>query len=190
FRGKVLLIGRDKSAQAITMAKVAVRTVQRDMPETIQIVPDISQADALDTEWPKANVILMNPPFRSWERMSAREREWVREVTHGIGRPDLSVGFIEQAVRALHPFGAIATLVPAGVLASDRLSKWRDSLIQRAMPTLVAVLGEHGLFQHALVNVGILALQESPRVPLGPLKTLPVYVAWSSAETGAASKAI
>jgi predicted RNA methylase len=190
FRGTVRLIGRDKSVQAIRMAKVAVRTVQRDL-RTMQVLPDILQADAFDAAWPKADIVLMNPPFRSWERMSELERAWVQEVTdgNGRGRPDLSVGFIERAIRALHPSGVLATLVPAGVLASDSLSKWRDSLIQRGTPTLVAVLGEHGLFEHALVNVGVIALQNSAGADATPLKT-PLYVAWSSAEAGAASRVI
>src|ERR1017187_7591451 len=97
-------------------------------------------------EWPKADIILMNPPFRSWEQMNEREREWVHEVTKGVGRgrPDLSVGFVERAVGALQPGGVIATLVPAGVLASDSMGKWRETLLQRVTPNLVAVLGEHG----------------------------------------------
>jgi adenine-specific DNA-methyltransferase len=123
--------------------------------------------------------------------MNDRERDWVQQVSNGIGRgrPDLSVGFIERAIRALRPSGGLATLVPAGVLASDSLSTWRDGLTQRTTPTLVAVLGEHGLFQHALVNVGILALRNGAIAASAPSK-VPLYVAWSSAETGAASRAI
>lgn len=190
FRGIVRLIGRDKSLQAIRMAKVAVRTAQRDL-QAMRVIPDISQADAFDAEWPRAQICLMNPPFRSWERMNEHERDWVQEVTkgNGHGRPDLSVGFIERAIRALHPDGVLATLVPAGVLASDSLSKWRNELIHRGTPTLVAVLGEHGLFEHALVNVGILALQNGAQSDAAPSKA-PLYVAWSSAETGAASRVI
>jgi adenine-specific DNA-methyltransferase len=187
FTGTARLIGRDKSPQAIRMAKVAVRTVQRDLT-TMQIIPDISLADALESEWPRAHVCLMNPPFRSWERMSERERAWVQEVTPGNGRPDLSVGFIERGIRALHPGGILTTLVPAGVLASDSLSKWRDELANRANPTLVAVLGEHGLFEHALVNVGILLLH-TPQ-PDAEQSKAPLYLAWSSAESGAASRVI
>jgi len=190
FTGTVRLVGRDKSVQAIRMARVAIRTVQRDL-QGMQVLSDISQADAFDAaEWPKADVVLMNPPFRSWERMDEHEREWVHEVTDGVsrGRPDLSVGFIERAIRALNPAGVIATLLPAGVLASDSLSKWRNELIHRGTPTLVAVLGEHGLFEHALVNVGILALQSGAQSDTAPSK--PLYVAWSSAESGAASRVI
>lgn len=186
FHGNVRLIGRDKSIQAITMAKVAVRAVQLEIG-AMQITTDIVQADALDCAWPEADIVLMNPPFRSWERMNDREREWVHDVTKGAGRPDLSVGFIERGINALKgTAGVLATLLPAGVLASHTLSKWRDELLQRVTPNLVAVLGEHGLFHHALVNVGILGLQSGS----AGTSHNPVHVAWSSAESGAAAKLI
>jgi adenine-specific DNA-methyltransferase len=189
FQGTVRLIGRDRSPQVITMANVAVRTAQRDIT-TMRIFPDLSQADAFDAEWPKADIVLMNPPFRSWEQMSSRERDWVQEVTNRAGgRPDLSVGFVERAIEALRPSGVLATLVPAGVLASKGLANWRNEILERTTPSLIAVLGEHGLFQHALVNVGILAVRNKPTARL-VLEKRPLYVAWSSAESGAASRAI
>lgn len=186
FHGSVRLIGRDKSIQAITMAKVAIRAVQRDIG-AMQISTDVVQADALNSAWPEADVVLMNPPFRSWERMNASEREWVHDVTKGAGRPDLSVGFIQRGISALkRSTGVLATLLPAGVLASHTLSKWRDELLQRVTPNLIAVLGEHGLFHHALVNVGILGLQSGSAAATNS----PVRVAWSSAESGSAAKLI
>ncbi|MGD0157253.1 MAG: N-6 DNA methylase [Terracidiphilus sp.] len=187
FRGRVKVIGRDKSPQAIRMAKVAVRTAQRDLP--MDVIADIVQADALDSEWPKTDICLMNPPFRSWEGMSTHERGWVQEVSHATYRPDLSVGFIERAIRALEPGGRLATLVPAGVLASESLSSWRNQLTDQGAPTLVAVLGEHGLFEHALVNVGILAMESRVASNLAQSRTT-IRVAWSSAESGAASRVI
>ena len=190
FSGKVRLVGRDKSEQAITMANVAIHNARRDVPK-IEVEPDISQADAFDSTWPKAHIVLMNPPFRSWERMSGPEREWVLAVTDNIGRgrPDLSVGFVERALAALQPSGTLVTLIPAGVLASDSLSKWRERLLEKAFPNLIAVLGEHGLFQHALVNVGILGLRAA--ASSNNFKSWPsINVAWSSASSGAASRAI
>jgi adenine-specific DNA-methyltransferase len=91
-------------------------------------------------------------------------------------------------LRVLKPSGVLATLLPAGVLASDRLSKWRERLLERATPSLIAVLGEHGLFEHALVNVGILALEDNSSTSAGLIR--PLHVAWSSAESGAASRVI
>jgi adenine-specific DNA-methyltransferase len=191
FRGTVKIIGRDSSPQAITMAKVALRNVERDLDQ-ISVLIDVCEADAFETVWPEADVVLMNPPFRSWEKMEKREREWVSDVTGGAnrGRPDLSVGFAERAMRSLSSSGVLATMIPAGVLASDGMSGWRKSLAQRATPTLIAVLGEHGLFQHALVNVGMVCLDKEAATRQTGLLNEPLHMAWSSSKTGSASKAI
>src|SRR5260370_9077845 len=108
---------------------------------------DITLAGAFPESWPTADIVLMNPPFRSWEQMNTAERDWVRGSAQSLdrGRPDLSVGFIERGIRSLNPSGVIATLVPAGVLASDVLSEWREGLIERTTPRLVAAPGKHGL---------------------------------------------
>jgi SAM-dependent methyltransferase len=190
YRGTVRLIGRDISPEAVTMARVAIAATKRDLDQlTLDI--DIEQTNMLESAvWPASDVVLMNPPFRSWERMDDYERDWVKTTmgrTHH-GRPDLSVGFVEHAFRALKPEGVLATLVPAGILASEGLGRWRDTLVERSTPTLIAVLGEHGLFRHAFVNVGILVLnKESARTRKSPR---PLSIAWASPDVGAASEAI
>lgn len=191
YHGTVRLVGRDSSSQAITMATVAVRNVVSDL-SSFRVAEDIAVADALDSTWPEADVVLMNPPFRSWENMDKRERDWVRGWTGdvGRGRPDLSVGFVERALQSLTTTGVLATMVPAGLLASEGLGNWRKSMEDRAVPNLIAVLGEHGLFHHALVNVGIICLvKRSQDLDHAPTRQ-DVNVAWSSAEEGSASRAI
>lgn len=189
YQGKVHVIGRDISAEAVIMARVALATTSRELLG-IEVIANLQQADGLrDTPWPKADVVLMNPPFRSWEQMNAREREWVKNAMgeYGQGRPDLSVGFIEHALTALGSSGILATLLPAGVLASESLQKWRQKLLMHATPTVVAVLGEHGLFRHALVNIGVLVLQQGPQTQTASVNR-PLHIAWASVETGAASQ--
>jgi hypothetical protein len=190
YGGTVRVIGRDISPEAITMARVSVSTTKRDLIG-MRVIPDITRADAFQLEvWPQADVILMNPPFRSWEQMGAPEREWVRRALGGTsgGRPDLSVGFVERALSALNPSGVLATLLPAGVLSSEGLGAWRSSLLERITPRLIAVLGEHGLFRHATVNVGVLVLQRKPAEATSDHHL--IDVAWAAPEPGAASEAI
>jgi len=189
FSGSVRLVGRDDSPQAITMARVAVRSLACDLRGMV-VESDISLADARDSNWPKADVVLMNPPFRSWEEMDLPTKVWVRDVMGdvGRGRPDLSAAFIELASRAMRPSGVLAFLIPSGVLASEGLAGWRRRLAERAAPSLVAVLGEHGLFDRALVSVGVVALGGTGAPGWRDAGRL--LVAWSSAEPGSASKAI
>ena len=116
------------------MAQVAIRTAARGI-NRIRVVADLKQQDALSGEqWPAAQIVLMNPPFRSWEAMDDPARAWVRRVmeVRPRGRPDLSVGFVESAVQALDPGGVLATLVPVGVVASERLQSWREALLERS----------------------------------------------------------
>ena len=186
FGGAVRLVGRDISPEAVTMTRVAIATVQRDL-SSMTVSTDVCVGDALGADWPEADVILMNPPFRSWEQMTGDQREWVRSL---VGEPrsnraDLSIGFIERALQRLRPHGVLGTLLPAGVLASEGLRKWRARLLDRTTPRLVAVLGEHGLFRHALVNVGMLLLENQLPTPESRLD-----IAWASAESGAASHAM
>ncbi len=188
YRGRVRLVGRDISPAAVSMAKVAIAATSRDL-SNVEVVPDIQVADALAFgEWPTADVVLMNPPFRSWESMSAAEREWVRNVLpqRRGGRADLSVGFIARAIDSLSAGGSLATLVPAGVLSSEGLAPWRTALLERATPTLLAVLGEHGLFRHALVNVGVIALSKVAYRNEREMLTL----AWAAPDSGAAAGAM
>jgi adenine-specific DNA-methyltransferase len=186
YAGSIRLVGRDISEGALTMSRVAIRTVLRDLPHLDPVV-DLARADATELRaWPTADVVLMNPPFRSWESMSSEHRSWVQGLLGGraAGRPDLSVGFVTRALETLSPSGMLATLVPAGVLASDSLTGWRKELLSQATPTMLAVLGEHDLFRHALVNVGVLVVAKGQRAHQ------PLTVAWASSEQGAASGAL
>jgi adenine-specific DNA-methyltransferase len=189
YQGQVRLIGRDLSSGAVTMANVAVTTTVRDLG-ILNFEIDIKQVNMLEeTAWPTIDIALMNPPFRSWEHMADHERDWVKIAMHAPrGRPDLSVGFIEYALRAVRPGGVLATLLPAGVLASEGLTNWRNTLAERSTPTLIAVLGEHGLFRQAFVNVGILVLKKDSNHHKEIERRF--SVAWASPESGAASEAI
>ena len=184
YNGEVTLVGRDISPAAIVMARAAITGALRGI-HSFRVHVDIRPGDALDPiSWVPADIILMNPPFRSWEEMTPAERDWVRMIVGGPkkGRPDLCVGFIEKAIDCLKPGGVLATLLPAGVLSAQGLSGWRHRIAERAQPALVAVLGEYGLFKHALVNIGVLiARRDYTR------EREPIIVAWAAPEEGAAS---
>lgn len=187
YRGRVTLVGRDVSSEAVVMARVAIAAASSGITD-FEIRVDVRRVDSIqDQRWPQANIALMNPPFRSWEQMDDVQREWVRSAMGGThrGRPDLAVGFIEHAVGALRDGGVLATLLPAGLLGAESLADWRGRLAEQAAPQLIAILGEHGLFRHALVNIGVLVARKSVASADEPL-----YVAWSASDPGAASVAL
>jgi adenine-specific DNA-methyltransferase len=162
YSGKVRLIGYDISPTAIAAATFSVACTALDYPG-ITVDPEIYVRDFLDPSLvvASADIIVMNPPFLSWADMPEAERQHLRsELKESFkGRPDRSMIFIDRAVASVRPGGIVATLLPAGVLASDSALRWRRDLAHQATPRLVASFGEHSLFRFATVQIAALILQ-------------------------------
>ena len=71
------------------------------------------------------------------------------------------MGFVLKALNeALAAGSALGALLPAGVLTSDSAQRWRRALLDRANLRLLASLGRHRLFPHAVVQVAGLVLSK------------------------------
>lgn len=151
----VHLIGWDVSEAACDMARFALAWERRGMAADVTI--DIQAADSLDEDhaWPvDVDVVLMNPPFLSWEAMTELRRD---RVTHLLrksagARPDLSLAFIALAANCLAEGGVLGTIAPASFLDSNSAAALRADLGDRLTPRLIARLGSQLLFSGALVD--------------------------------------
>lgn len=74
---------------------------------------------------------------------------------------------------------------PAGALSQTGGVKWRDGLLKNNEIELIAVLGEHGLFRDAIVNIAALVLRKRTN----PVDVSPTML-WSSQKRGASSTAL
>jgi hypothetical protein len=186
WRGKVKIVGYDISATAIASAKFALSCAVREH-RGMAIETDLRMQDFLDPEFAaaSADVIIMNPPYMSWADMSSAQRIQLREVlgSNYRGRPDLSMAFVERAVRVSPQGGVVATLLPVGVLAGEYAAKWRSQLADTAPPRLIGLLGDHTLFRFALVNVAALVLDKG-------VERQSTTMLWSSEVAGAASASL
>jgi adenine-specific DNA-methyltransferase len=156
YRGRVSVSGIDVSPTAARLARFCLASARLDWPEG-DVTWEVSVGDYLEaTPDRAADVTLMNPPFVAWEAMPAPMKEEVQLALGDsfAGRPDLSMAFITKALREAAPLGTMATLLPRGILDSKYGQRWRSSLLEEAELQLVAVLGEHNLFRHAVVSVG------------------------------------
>lgn len=157
YKGAITLIGYDLSPIAVVMARFALYEAKKDWPQGRVESIRIEMHDSLDddTNWPRTDILLMNPPFISWGNQTEQQRQSVKAILGKgySGRPDYSMAFIEKALSFIKTGGVMGTLFPSSVLSLEASLKWRQHLLDQATPRFLAVLGDHGLFRHAIIEV-------------------------------------
>lgn len=164
FRGQLIMHGRDTSPAAISMAEFVLNAARDDWTPDGGCEIDLRRDDSLAVTLPRADVVLMNPPFVAWPALTKKQRQQVRDVLGPSqrGRVDLSMAFVTRALERLTPSGVLGTVLPGSVLTSWAAAKWREHLLDQANMSLIASLGEYGLFRHAQVQVAAAVLAKPP----------------------------
>jgi adenine-specific DNA-methyltransferase len=157
YRGRIKLIGWDVSSAACDMATFLLSWEKRFDDRQIEI--EIECQDSVLTEiWPKnLDVVVMNPPFLSWQDMSEEQREAITGVlgTLSKNRPDLSSAFVLRAASTITSSGVLASVLPASFLDGESAAPVRKRLAEILETTLVARLGSHQLFMSATVDAAL-----------------------------------
>jgi len=156
YLGRVRLIGFDISQAACAMANFTLAWETRGLTDA-QVEINISCCNALadDVVWPvNVDIILMNPPFQSWQEMPEGVREEVRKALGTLYkyRPDLSAVFLLRSLGSLAIDGVLGTILPVLFLDGVAFEGLRDALASSLNTVLVARLGSYGLFYAALVD--------------------------------------
>jgi adenine-specific DNA-methyltransferase len=163
YAGRVRIIGFDQSASAVAMARFLISAAKLDWPTLGIVETRIECRDSLnEEEWPRANFIMMNPPFVSLRWLDDAQRKSMHRILgkHARGRPDLSMAFIERGVSNLKDNGVMGTLLPAGVLSMTYAQHWRRHLLDEGSVSFLAVFSEVGLFKMATVETGCIVLRK------------------------------
>lgn len=160
FDGQLVLHGRDISHPAVAMAQFVLAAARRDWSPAGGCHIDIQCCDSLDVGFPKADVILMNPPFVAWPALTPEQRSQMADIlgSHRLGRGDLSMAFVTKALDSLTPGGVLGTLLPKSLLTLEAAESWRDSLLHSADLRFIASLGDYGIFAYARVQVAAAVL--------------------------------
>lgn len=125
---KLQLAGMELSELAGTMTEFCVGEASRDL--AIGSVPPRIRAgvNSLDEkDWGEQDVVLMNPPFKSWKDLDDTGRATVARVLgeSKVHRPDLYLAFLVRAAAALAQGGVLAAIVPATFLTGKSATKVR-----------------------------------------------------------------
>ena len=164
YSGRIRATGWDKSDVSVEMARFALACEKRVWP-TDQVEVEVTQHDSLatGTNWPPGvDILLMNPPFRSWQRMNPEEQEAVTRVLGSSSKPNLAMAFARRALDVLSDGGALAMITPNSVLEASSGSQVREALAGTLTPQLIARLGDQSIFSRALVDAGMYVGKRKP----------------------------
>ena len=113
YGGQVRVVGWDKSPAAVDMARFVLAWEKRAWLAG-QIEAEVAEHDSVSAEhWPDAvDILVMNPPFKSWQLMSAGEQEAVSRIVGGARKPNLAMAFARRALAVLGDSGVLAMIAP------------------------------------------------------------------------------
>ena len=157
YRGRVTVTGFDSSASSIAMARFALAAEKRYWPPN-QIEISLHQQNSLTATWPAAvNIVIMNPPFQSWQQMDSDTQDAVVEVLGQQlkNKPKLAMAFAIRAVASLAEDAVLAMVAPSSLLEASSGKRVREALADRLKPVLIAKFGHQRAFAHALVDAGM-----------------------------------
>lgn len=155
YTGEIRLIGWDISPAARDMSAFSVGWEVRGIEDRVTI--DLRIVDSLTEEWPDVDVIIMNPPFGSWNFMTDQQRESVKDILGSAshGKVDLAHAFIYRAAETVGSKGVLAAVIPASLFDSRSARKLREQVAEKLQATLIARLGSHHLFPGVTVDTGL-----------------------------------
>jgi adenine-specific DNA-methyltransferase len=154
--GPVLVVGWDKSPTAVDMSRFVLAWEARSW-HAGQLTVKISEQDSLAADrWPlDVDILLMNPPFKSWQQMEPIEKEVLTRLLGASNKPNLAMAFASRALDALNSGGTLAMIIPNSVLDAASGKFLRERLSGALTPALIARLGDQSVFSRALVDAGI-----------------------------------
>lgn len=185
--GRVKLVGWDISSAALSMAQFALDWERTHCGLEVEVVLENRDALAVNTNvWNTgACLILMNPPFISWQGMSDAQKACVDDRIGDLvtNRPDYASAFFYNAIQALPDGGVVGAVLPASLLDGESYIKWRKAIAEQISPHLIARLGSHTVFSDAVVD---------PALYIGVKGTLgrPPLALWSNHKADSSSRAL
>lgn len=157
YKGKITIVGWDSSESAIYTSKFLLQYENRtqwngELELDIKLVND-----SLTEVWANDyDLILMNPPFISWERLEKREsKDAILEALgtiNKIAKPNQAIAFFYKVIQSLNSEGIIGCILPSSIFTFDSYSKIRKDIEEQINIKITAKLGNF-VFENALTDV-------------------------------------
>ncbi|MDR1895994.1 MAG: N-6 DNA methylase, partial [Prevotellaceae bacterium] len=156
YQGKVKVIGWDSSVSAVCTAKFLLNYERLTQWNNTNLEFEIKRVeDSLKEQWDSDyDLIVMNPPFMSWELLEGGDRNAILETLGSLsgGKPNQAAAFFYKAVKSLHANGIIGCVLPSTIFTSDSYIKLRNDIKEELSLNILAKLGNY-VFETALTDV-------------------------------------
>lgn len=158
YQGKITIQGYDSSETAVNTSSFLLGYEKRKVwGENLSF--NVKKVDdSLIEDWENDySIILMNPPFVSWELLNnENERDAVRlELGNNFkGKPNQASAFFYKAVKHLGIGGVLGSVVPSSLFTMDAYLSLRNEIAEFISIELLGKLGNF-VFEDALTDVSI-----------------------------------
>jgi len=164
YKGKLKVKGFDSSDSAIKTSKFLLSYENRKQWENKIELDIIKVSDSLIVDWGNNDIILMNPPFISWELLKNKEsRDNILDTLKDVikrKRPNQATAFFYKACQSLTNNGLIGCVLPTSIFYSEIYSELRKKLNQEISFKVLAKLGNY-VFEDALTDVSLFIASNS-----------------------------
>lgn len=186
YDGKIVIKGWDSSETAVNTSKFLLKYEQRTVwTEKLDFEIKLVE-DSLTENWDNDyDLILMNPPFVSWELLSDKKSRDALKETLGSyfnGKPNQASAFFYKSLQHLNGNGVIGCVIPSSLLTLDSYQKLRIEAYDLITLNLIGKLGNF-VFEDALTDVSLI-IGHKPKTNHIPL------ILWTSNEKGVAQNAL
>ena len=186
YNGFISVLGWDSSETAINTSNFLLKYEQRTIwGEKLNFEFKLVR-DSLIENWDDDNdLILMNPPFVSWELLKDKNlREGLRDVlgSNFEGKPNQASGFFYKSIQNLKEDGVIGCVLPSSLLNLDSYKKLRNDVYDSISINLLCKLGNF-VFEDALTDVSLIIGHKPKTSP-------PPTIIWTKNEKGIAQEAL
>jgi len=162
YRRKIKAVGYDISDISEYTTRFCLEHATHHTNDSRTLQTEVIKCDSLDHPWVSADVILMNPPFIQWERMSLDQQQKVIDELGDTARqrPDISMAFVNKAVRSLKPGGVLGCVLPAALLTGQTGIQWRERLSEHGNIRVIGCFEGYKYFTTSLVETAFLIYQK------------------------------
>jgi type I restriction-modification system DNA methylase subunit len=158
YQGNAKVIGWDTSKSATCTSKFLLKYEQQTQWNNDTLKYEIRQvADSLAEQWDNDyDLIVMNPPFVSWELLKDKRSKEAVINTLGAafkeGKPNQASAFFYKAANSLSKEGVLGCVLPSTIFTAETYSKLRGEIQEEFTLNVLAKLGNY-VFEDALTDV-------------------------------------